>query len=272
MLNEIASRGLCGYVDYVLERTPYGRSLPRGVTLGRIFDGAYELLRREYRCEYVYKNALANKVLLGRHSLNTSTLLTELQAGRSKADLVIVNGTSTVYEIKTELDSVARLQSQVESYRRVFDRIVVVTHESQLARVSRSVGEDVGITLLSGRYTLHRIRRASPNAPNVSPAALFSCLRRGEYRQAVVREFGRLPDVPDDQMYVECRKLFCSLPPAVAHRRAVEQLKNRSPGATLRPFIDSVPYSLRLLCLARSLTTRQRATFLAAITSSYRLN
>lgn len=272
VLHEIAFRGRCGYVDYILERSGYGRRLPPGATLGEIFEDLYRFLRRRYRCEYIYKNALANKLLLGRHSLKTSALLTEFDAGHSKADLVIINGTSHVYEVKTELDSMERLRGQLDSYRKVFDRVVVVTHESQLARVRRHVNEDTGLLLLSDRYTLHRIREATPNVQNVDPATIFECLRKDEYRRVVLREFGQLPEVPEDRMRAECRKQFISLPPETAHSRMVEELKGRSPGSSAAPFIDSIPHSLRLLCLARSLTARQRATILSAVTTNYEVN
>jgi len=31
----------------------------------------YSYLLKEYRCEYIYKNFITQKILLGRHSLNT---------------------------------------------------------------------------------------------------------------------------------------------------------------------------------------------------------
>lgn len=47
-------------------------------------------------------NVIANKILLGKHSLNTSHMLSEFRVGYNKADVVIINGTSSVYEIKSE--------------------------------------------------------------------------------------------------------------------------------------------------------------------------
>lgn len=62
----------------------------------------YNKLKLEYRNEYFYKNTLLNKLLLGIHSINTTTALTELPIGNSKADFVMINGKAVVYEIKTE--------------------------------------------------------------------------------------------------------------------------------------------------------------------------
>ena len=62
-------------------------------------------LKNNYRNEYFYKNTLLNKLLLGVHSVNTTTALTEVAIAKSKADFVLINGKAVVYEIKTELDN-----------------------------------------------------------------------------------------------------------------------------------------------------------------------
>jgi len=84
-----------------------------------LFERAFSLLEREgYRHEYVYKAALTQKIFLGRHSLQTASMLSEFRVGQCKADLVILNGTSTVYEVKSERDSLDRLERQVAAWTR----------------------------------------------------------------------------------------------------------------------------------------------------------
>lgn len=43
-------------------------------------------------------------------------MIPEFNVGASKADLAVFNGTSTVYEIKSEIDSTERLKSQMGDY------------------------------------------------------------------------------------------------------------------------------------------------------------
>ena len=93
------------------------------------YDTIFKRLLREYRYEYIYKNAVAKKILLGKHNLNTAFMLTEFRADDCKADTVILNGTSYVYEIKTEMDSFDRLDRQISAYRKVFDYITVISSE-----------------------------------------------------------------------------------------------------------------------------------------------
>lgn len=58
-----------------------------------------------HRNEYVYKNVLLNRIVMGRHSTRTSTAFTEVPIGDSIADFLIINGKATVYEIKTDLEA-----------------------------------------------------------------------------------------------------------------------------------------------------------------------
>lgn len=272
VVDDLAFWKRCGYIETVVKQSGYGRLLPAGTTLGQLFDHVYDFLKRNYRSEYVYKNALADKILMGRHSVNTSTLLTEFRAGAAQADVVVVNGTSCAYEIKSELDTMGRLPAQLAAYLRVFDQVYVVTHESLLAKVERAAPPPVGIILLTRRYTLRKVRPALSNAAGVDPSVIFTCLRRGEYCQILESEFGYVPDAAPLRFYAECRRLFSMLAPETAHRRLVEKLRARASRAADASFIDSVPRSLRLLCLARSFTAAQRDNILCAINSDYVLN
>ena len=73
--------------------------------VANVFDAAFDVLRAAgRRDEYIYRAALTHKVLLGTHSLNTASMLSEFRVGGCKADVAILNGTATVYEIKSERD------------------------------------------------------------------------------------------------------------------------------------------------------------------------
>ena len=87
----------------------------------------YSCLLYTSRNEYYYKNTLLNKLLLGIHSVNTTTALTEIPIAKSKADFVLINGKAVVYEIKTELDNFDRLENQINDYYTAFDHVAVVT-------------------------------------------------------------------------------------------------------------------------------------------------
>jgi hypothetical protein len=181
--------------------------------------------------------------------------------------VVILNGTSCVYEIKTELDSLDRLEGQLRSYRKVFDKIYVVTHESQLSKLRRVLRDDVGILVLTERYRFHEAREAASDKSKVDAASIFDCLRQSEYSDIIEREYGFVPDVPNTKIYAECKKLFSQLDPMVAHDSMVDALKSRSPNRSLAPLVDAVPHSLKLLSVITDLTARQRASFVSALST-----
>lgn len=97
----------------------------------------YNILKTEYRNEYYYKNTLLNKLLLGVHSVNTTTALTEIPIAKSKADFVLINGKAVVYEIKTELDNLERLESQINDYFKAFDHVAVVTYNENVTAIQK---------------------------------------------------------------------------------------------------------------------------------------
>ena len=59
---------------------------------------------------------MLNKLLLGRHSINTTTALTQIPINKSKADFILINGKAVVYEIKTELDNFEFIKNTYENY------------------------------------------------------------------------------------------------------------------------------------------------------------
>ena len=93
----------------------------------QLISEIYCELKNNYRNEYFYKNTLLNKLLLGVHSINTTTALTEVPIAKSKADFVLINGKAVVYEIKTELDNlernIMRLEIEKEALKKEKDDI-----------------------------------------------------------------------------------------------------------------------------------------------------
>lgn len=108
----------------------------------------------EYRNEYYYKNTILNQLLIKKHDLYNTAALTELPIGNSKADFIMINGRGVVYEIKTDLDNLIRLEDQLKDYYKVFSYIYVVVGNKQLPHVKEFLKDQkVGIYELtaSGR-------------------------------------------------------------------------------------------------------------------------
>ena len=253
----------------ILRDTGIAESLPEGTTWGGMLDIVFQELATRYRCEYVYKNAIARKLLLDRHSLADAVLTTELWCAGSKADVVILNGTSTVYEIKTELDNLDRLPSQLDDYRRMFDRIFVVTHPALASSLKASLANDIGLISLTGPDSLVEVRGATHHTKKIDPGCVFDSLRKSEYMEIVHRRFGAMPSMPNTQHYDRYRDLFIQLPPEVAHLEMVDALRKR-----FRPKVDvgilaGLPNSLFGVALESQLSSMQGKGLAGFLKGSY---
>lgn len=222
-------------------------------------DNAYALLRSEHRCEYVYKNEIVSRVIFGRHSPKTASFCGELAVGSSVADVVVFNGTSTVYEIKTELDSLKRLPTQLNDYVRAFDRIHVVTHEAAVDAVLNIAPKCVGVFILGREGKISQVRESISNKANIDPAVLFGCLRRGEYLSILERTHGWTGKVTPAKLVAEARGRFVELSPEVAHTETTLEMRKRTTDSQSAGFVESLPYSLRALGLSQPLSLVARA-------------
>ena len=206
----------------------------------------YQYLKRDYQNEYYYKNTLLNKLLLGVHSLRTTTALTEVPVGNSKADFILINGNAVVYEIKTPLDNLGRLDGQISDYYKAFSRVVVVTSEENNTDMQRKFQDSpVGICLLTRKGTLSIRKKPSEYREKLSKTAMFKVLRKGEYEQILLGNFGSLPDVSQFKYYRACQSLFESLPIDIAYQMFVRVLKLR--GKIDIAEYSRLPYELKFL-------------------------
>jgi len=221
-------------------------------SLADFFDRVFDILSRDYRIEYVYKNAIITKIVLGRHSLNSAKPLTEFRVGSCKADVVILNGTSTAYEIKTDFDRLDRVIDQMTEYSCVFDRVYLVTGTKYLKQALLIAPIGVGVIELTNRFTLKVCRVAQSNRANVRPQVLFDSLRKDEYTSVIRRAYGYVPVVPNTRMYNACKGLFCQLDPIVCHDFSIEALREFRCPSVNDTEISSIPYSLRGLVLGAS--------------------
>lgn len=220
-------------------------SLPLRARVSDVFDAAFAFLRKsEFRDEYVYRAALTKRVLLGTHSLHTASMLSEFRVGKCRADVAVLNGTSTVYEIKSERDTLSKLAGQVSAYRDVFATIYVIAGENHIEGVLKTVPTDVGVMKLSSRHQISCIREATNSPARTNPVAIFEALRTSEAVSVLTSLGLPAPQVPNTQLRTALRAEFERLESEVVHGEMVRTLKRTRSQLPLAELIDELPESL----------------------------
>ena len=237
-------------------------------TVGQAFDAAFDILKTAgRRDEYIYRSALTHNVLMGTHSLNTACMLTEFRAGACKADLAILNGTATVYEIKSERDSLTRLANQVENYKKVFAKVYVIASEGHMSGVLETVPDDVGVMMLAARYRISTVREAQDLPDRVCPATVFDSLRSAEAAEILESLGIGLPDVPNTQRHTAMRALFEKLEPTAVHAAMVKILKRTRDLAPLCDLVEHLPRSLHAAALSIQVRRADHDRIVQAVSS-----
>lgn len=262
ILNRLFTQNVFFDMVYSNNNTTYGAVIQRFVSdpedkdNGALISEVYKYMAKSYRNEYFYKNTLLNKLLLGKHSVNTTTALTQIPISKSKADFILINGKAVVYEIKTELDTFDRLKTQLQNYFKAFNHVCVVTSESQYDR-ALSILQDtpVGIYVLTPQNTISMKLKKEPveDSSRLDYTTIFKVLHKHEYERILLQYFGKLPVSSQAFYYGECLKLFSRIPIMHAYEMALKQLKKRN-RIKISEFAN-IPYELKSLIYFSSPST-----------------
>jgi len=245
VIQELARKGKSPIFSRLVKESKLIDFFDKSKNISHIFDLAFHLLeRQEYRNEYTYKVALIRKILLGIHSLNTASMINEFRIGSSKADIVILNGTGTVYEIKSERDSLRRLKDQLTSYLNVFASVNVLAGKNHLREIIDTVPEEVGILFLSDRFQISTVREPNNDPSRTNSIQIFDSLTTLEAGM-IINDLGLdLPVVPNIKRHNIYKKIFSEINPEMAHSSMIKILKKTRTLSLFNEFIHDIPFSL----------------------------
>ncbi len=215
----------------------------------------YALLIKNYRCEYVYKNELLNDFILKKYGTKNTIVFNEFKVGRSIADIALFNGESKAFEIKSDLDSSARLFSQMFDYTRLFQKCYIVVPEERVDEYLNSVGENVGVIVLKRvkrHLEMEEIQEAASN-DYIDPSLVMGCLRTNEYKHLVKTYFDKLPHVSDFDMFDECSKMVKAIPCQDLHRLFLKEIESRKNSYSNIRFVQK---ELSQICLSMNLSIK----------------
>lgn len=151
-----------------------------------IFDASPELTSREilnkiilrsYPNEAAIKAAFINQVLLTGKSHVT---IFEFPVDTSRADLCKVNGCSAAFEIKTDLDSLHRLDRQLGDYSRIFEYVYLICSKERLDAIASGLPEEYGLysyRFYNGRL-LFSLERSPTRTTKLNPSMQLSLVTK----------------------------------------------------------------------------------------------
>jgi hypothetical protein len=266
VIREMARKGKSPLFARLASQSNLLRSISASARVCSLFEAAFDLLKRQgYRDEYIYKAAVTQRILFGRHSLQTASMLNEFRVGECKADIAILNGTATVYEVKSERDSLSRLERQVTAYAKVFASVYVITADTHVDAVINSVPPEVGILRLNNRHQISTLRDAPARPDRTSPAAIFDSIRTEEAKMILASEGIPIPVVPNTALNSVLRELFIKLDGCQAHAGMVRVLKQTRNLLPLSDLVAQLPPSLHTAALSVPLRKLDHTRLVSAV-------
>lgn len=188
----------------------------------------YSVLEKQYQNEYILKNSFLNDWLIKELGESKSELYSEFRIGSAIADLVMFNGISRAFEIKTELDSDKRLNSQLYQYQKVFNEIFLIVPASKIEEYE-TYDSSIGIIcfdiLSPKRFQI--IRPATRNN-HIDSETLMHIFHTSEYKEIVTHYYGQLPEVTSFNQFEVCKGLIAKIPQSELNQLFINKMKSRA--------------------------------------------
>ena len=146
------------------------------------------LINKYYHNEITIKSNFINNILL--KSQNHITIF-ELNSGKSRLDLCKVNGTSIAFEIKTDIDTLCRLDKQLYDYMSLFEKVYVICSEKRCTLIEKNIPNECGIysykITKNGKYIFKEYKKAK-KSKIINERQQLKLLTKKELEQIVERK------------------------------------------------------------------------------------
>ena len=219
-------------------------------TIMDVLNQYYIQLLTYYKNEYVYKNILINNIT-NEMNLNRFSLISEMDIGiDSRVDIALFGDTSEAYEIKTDLDTLNRLDKQLHDYSKGFEKIWILTSEKQVENISKRTGDKFGIKYINQNNKIELFREAKGGIDSITHAGLFSLLKQKEYMQLLKRHYGRIPNHNTNQGKEAMINMFKNIDIKTVNQYTIEIISHRVNLNKLLYLLSELPNSLLSICLS----------------------
>ncbi|AFU68810.1 hypothetical protein P700755_002015 [Psychroflexus torquis ATCC 700755] len=150
-----------------------------------------EIILKNYKGEEILKYKLFEK------HINRQNLIAafEVKVNRSRVDFLTINGSTTSFEIKSELDNLTKLAKQCADYLLAFEYNYLMIHESHVEKSLEIVPESFGIWSFNDqKYS--KLRKAKLNS-QIQPEIQLGLLTKAERERGFKKTNGTLDGIID---------------------------------------------------------------------------
>jgi hypothetical protein len=133
-----------------------------------------ELLFNNYRGEEILKYKLSQR-FFGKRNMVAAF---EIKVKNSRVDFLTINGQTTSYEIKSELDNFSKLSKQMADYMLAFEYNYLVVDELHIEKAREMIGKSFGLWSYKGNK--FRIYKKATLNKQLNPEVQLSLLTKQE--------------------------------------------------------------------------------------------
>jgi hypothetical protein len=228
------------------------------ISYKKVLENLYLELQSEYRSEYFFKNNLLNKYLLKKYGLSTTSVFNEFKIGNSIADFVLLNGITRIFEIKTDLDGLDKLEKQFNDYKQFADLVYIVTTSKYIDKILFDyTNTTIGVIEFTLSNTFKEHKKAESNYNHFNHMTIFKTLRKAEYLNIVEKHFGSIPSVPNTKIFKVCFKLISSIEIVEFQKLALNTLKKRKIECPNLLESKKTPFELKQICYALNFSEQE---------------
>ena len=235
-----------------------------------VLETAFETLVRKYPIEYVYKACILKKTIFGTYSPNTTALYMEFPISDARADMLLVNGDATIFEVKTRYDTPDRVNAQLAEYYRCFMSVIVVVEEAEVERYLQRLPAHVGVSALTSRFSMSTRRRPMVMAEKLDHTKMFRLMHQKEYYHAVSDLGVDLLNIDPAVRYSTAMEYFARLPIMEAYTRVLSALCNRQRTKRLATLCSKLPQSLHASVFSYRLRNRDWENLVGVLSQPYK--
>ncbi len=226
----------------------------KGKTYLQVLRKTYKTIAQHYPNEYVVKNEFLGQRIKELLGTNRSVVFNEFRVGKAIADLVLFNGDSKVFEIKTILDQEYRLDSQLAEYKKIFNYVYIIVPIEQLERYD-TYDIDIGIITYNQTLNEFEVQREADRNLNMDVDVVMEVLHSKEYLEIIANNFELPDDINAFNQFEVSKKLISTLSAERLNEVFVETMKKRNINNL---FFNKINSEFNQVCLSMNLKKEER--------------